>query len=75
MKPEEEVTVGALTAVIGTLGALIRELAAQEGFDSERFAAAIDDMKNDRSPFRTADGAASSEMVFDLMLNALKEKP
>ncbi|MBV5294765.1 MAG: hypothetical protein JZU58_20690 [Curvibacter lanceolatus] len=75
MKSEEEVTVGALTAAIGTLGALIRELATQGVIDPRRFAASIHDMKSDRSPFRTADGVASSEMVFDLVLQALEDKP
>jgi predicted xylose isomerase-like sugar epimerase len=75
MKSEEEVTVGALTAAIGTLGALIQELTTQGVIDPTRFAASIHDMKSDRSPFRTADGVASSEMVFDLVLHALEEKP
>lgn len=75
MKNEEEVTIGALTAVIGTIGALVQELATQGAIDKARFAAAISDMKGDRSPFRTEDGIASSEMVFDLVLDALKDKP
>jgi len=75
MKSEEEITVGALTATIGALGALIQELVTQGVIDPGRLAAAIYDMKSDRSPFRTADGVASSEMVFDLVLHALEEKP
>lgn len=54
MKSEAEITVGALTATIGALGALIEELATQGVIDPGRLAAAIHDMKSDRSPFRTA---------------------